>query len=150
MRCLVILTCLIACVGTIEAQDDKDVDAGVDGVVLMGLWQGLNNQRLCVTPSFLMAQRLGYAVVLPYWRLEFLGDNSDADRGLVPFSYLFKVDKLRELAARHGVTVIDSPARMPEDMLAVCLEQLGRHYDVPHDPIKTQAKFWHKVRCCLF
>ncbi len=27
----------------------------------------------------------------PYWRLDFLGDNSDADRGLVPFSYLFKV-----------------------------------------------------------
>lgn len=92
LRCIVTLICLVSFViGSSRTALQEDSGVYIDGIVSMGLWQGLNNQRLCVTPSFLMAERLGYAVLLPYWRLDFLGENSDADRGLVPFTYLFKV-----------------------------------------------------------
>ena len=29
--------------------------------------------------------------------------------------------------------------------MATCLEQLGRHYDMPNDPVTTQGYHWHKV-----
>lgn len=90
-RHILVHLCLTICVTASRTALQEDDGVYIDGIVAMGMWQGLNNQRLCVTPAFLMAERLGYAVLLPFWRLDFLGDNSDADRGLVPFSYLFKV-----------------------------------------------------------
>lgn len=66
----------------------------------------------------------------------------------------YQVDKLRELAARHGVVVLESPSQVPDELMATCLEQLGRHYDMPNDPVTTQGYHWHKVYddvqwCCV-
>lgn len=63
-----------------------------------------------------------------------------------PCITITQVDKLRELAARHGVTVVERPSQVPEDLMATCMEQLGRHYDLPYDPVTTQGYHWHEVR----
>ncbi len=49
---------------TLHGDDQGVTIDGIEGLVSYGMWQGLNNQRLCVTPSFLMAERLGYGVLL--------------------------------------------------------------------------------------
>ncbi len=61
----------------------------VRGVVYLGVFQGLHNQRRCVEYAMLMADRLGYAVLLPQFRLNWVPDTADDDR--VPFGYLFDV-----------------------------------------------------------
>lgn len=41
----------------------------------------------------------------PYWRLDFMGDNNDIDRDVVPFSYLFKVGLGEVVGHAHCQTV---------------------------------------------
>ncbi len=61
----------------------------IRGVVYFGAWHGLSNQRQCIINALRVAERLGYAVLLPQLRLNFLANN--ADDHLVPFRSLYKV-----------------------------------------------------------
>lgn len=54
------------------------------------MWGGLNNQKQCVVPALQLAQRLNYTFVLPYFKLDFLGEQGE-ERGLKPFSFLYNV-----------------------------------------------------------
>lgn len=56
-----------------------------------------------------------------------------------------QVDKLRELAARHGVMVIEFPNQVPEHLMGLCMEQLSRYFHPSHDAVTMQGFFWNKV-----
>lgn len=84
---IVLKTQLASC--AIPQAVNKEHKEHIKGVVYFGAWQGLSNQRQCVINAIIMAERLGYAVLLPQLRLNFLAN--DANDHLVPFSYLYKV-----------------------------------------------------------
>lgn len=106
------------------------------------MWGGLNNQKQCIVPGLQLAQRLNYTFVLPHWKLDFIGEKSE-ERGVMPFSYLYQVEPLRRYAARYSMELAEQYTDMPEETMAVCIEQLSRHY--PGNPIGAQKQYWAKV-----
>ncbi len=61
---LILVTMLSFLSSGVNGDDHVATIYSIEGLVSFGMWQGLNNQRLCFTSSFLMAERLGYGVLL--------------------------------------------------------------------------------------